>query len=250
LKFALPAHGVGGAFWNNHAKRGVMVWLLLLAVIVLLVLAVLVTQKRADGAPQTFPYQKQPALFTPAERSFYGVLHQAVGKDFQLFGKVRVADVIAVRRGLSKQAWQRAFNQINAKHFDFILCRPDDLSVLCAIELNDSSHQSKARQDRDAFLATACAAAGLPLISFDTRRAYAVSDICTRIADRIAGAPAASPPTIPAKISGTKTPNTPEPPCPKCASPMVKRVAKGGQLAGKEFWGCSRFPECRGMLSV
>lgn len=34
--------------------------------------------------------------------------------------------------------------------------------------------------------------------------------------------------------------------CPRCKSPMTKRVAKTGANAGKAFWGCSRFPDCRG----
>lgn len=38
--------------------------------------------------------------------------------------------------------------------------------------------------------------------------------------------------------------------CPRCGSAMVKRVAKAGANAGKPFWGCSRFPECRGIRSL
>ena len=34
--------------------------------------------------------------------------------------------------------------------------------------------------------------------------------------------------------------------CPRCGSAMVKRVAKHGSEAGREFWGCARFPACRG----
>ena len=34
--------------------------------------------------------------------------------------------------------------------------------------------------------------------------------------------------------------------CPRCKSPMTKRVAKAGANAGKTFWGCNRFPDCRG----
>lgn len=33
--------------------------------------------------------------------------------------------------------------------------------------------------------------------------------------------------------------------CPKCASPMVKRVARKGPNIGNEFMGCSSFPKCR-----
>jgi len=38
-----------------------------------------------------------------------------------------------------------------------------------------------------------------------------------------------------------------EPICPKCGSTMVRRVAKTGSMAGNTFWGCSRFPACRGI---
>ena len=33
--------------------------------------------------------------------------------------------------------------------------------------------------------------------------------------------------------------------CPKCASPMVKRIARKGTNLGNEFLGCSGFPKCR-----
>jgi len=34
--------------------------------------------------------------------------------------------------------------------------------------------------------------------------------------------------------------------CPRCGARMVKRRARKGPNAGNEFWGCSRYPECRG----
>jgi restriction system protein len=37
---------------------------------------------------------------------------------------------------------------------------------------------------------------------------------------------------------------TPE--CERCQSPMVLRTARKGNNAGRNFWGCSRFPICRG----
>lgn len=41
-----------------------------------------------------------------------------------------------------------------------------------------------------------------------------------------------------------------EPVCPKCGAGMVKRTAKRGANAGNQFWGCSRYPECRGTVSI
>lgn len=37
------------------------------------------------------------------------------------------------------------------------------------------------------------------------------------------------------------------PTCPYCQSPMIKRTAKQGNYADQEFWGCSRYPSCRGI---
>jgi restriction system protein len=36
------------------------------------------------------------------------------------------------------------------------------------------------------------------------------------------------------------------PNCPKCGKAMSLRTAKSGRNAGKQFWGCSAYPECRG----
>ncbi|MBM4418570.1 MAG: hypothetical protein FJ033_09690 [Chloroflexi bacterium] len=36
------------------------------------------------------------------------------------------------------------------------------------------------------------------------------------------------------------------PTCPQCGSAMVVRTARQGQNAGSQFYGCSRYPTCRG----
>lgn len=36
------------------------------------------------------------------------------------------------------------------------------------------------------------------------------------------------------------------PSCPKCGASMVLRTARQGKNAGKQFWSCSRYPECKG----
>ena len=40
------------------------------------------------------------------------------------------------------------------------------------------------------------------------------------------------------------------PSCPKCGSSMVLRETKKGQNVGKKFWGCTMFPQCRGIINV
>jgi restriction system protein len=38
--------------------------------------------------------------------------------------------------------------------------------------------------------------------------------------------------------------------CPQCGSAMLLHAARRGVSTGKQFWGCRRFPHCRGTLAV
>jgi four helix bundle suffix protein len=40
------------------------------------------------------------------------------------------------------------------------------------------------------------------------------------------------------------------PRCPDCGKPMLRRHARAGRNAGRDFWGCSGYPDCRGTREV
>ena len=40
------------------------------------------------------------------------------------------------------------------------------------------------------------------------------------------------------------------PVCPDCGSPMVVRTARRGNNAGSQFWGCTRYPQCRTIVPI
>jgi four helix bundle suffix protein len=42
----------------------------------------------------------------------------------------------------------------------------------------------------------------------------------------------------------------PIPDCPLCGKPMVLRTAQSGKNAGKQFWGCSTYPDCKGVVNI
>jgi restriction system protein len=41
-----------------------------------------------------------------------------------------------------------------------------------------------------------------------------------------------------------------EPMCPQCGTGMIQRTAKKGQFPGQRFWGCQKYPKCRGILKI
>lgn len=226
-----------------------------LVILVVIGIVIVMMLPKAARTPKELPYIKIGYLFSPAERSFYGVLNQAMSDEALIFGKVRVADVIAPKKGIQRNDWQKAFNKISSKHFDFLLCDKSDLSVLCAVELDDSSHNSKKRKARDEFLTGACQAANVPLVQIKARASYNINEIQQVLASYLPGdktigaaqAPVAAVENVATveDIKHQKSNSVEDRACPKCLSILVKKTAKRGENAGNEFWACSAFPKCR-----
>jgi four helix bundle suffix protein len=40
------------------------------------------------------------------------------------------------------------------------------------------------------------------------------------------------------------------PACPECGKPMTRRKARAGKRAGKNFWGCTGYPACKGLREM
>lgn len=38
--------------------------------------------------------------------------------------------------------------------------------------------------------------------------------------------------------------------CPRCGSQLIQRISQKGEFAGKPFWGCSRYPQCKFMMKI
>jgi hypothetical protein len=182
----------------------------------------------------TYRYKKIDRIVSPAERSFLGVLNAILDDDIIILTKVRVADALSPLPTNDRSLWQRAFNSISSKHFDFVLCKSDDLSIICAVELNDKSHNNTDRQDRDEFLRSACSGAGLPLIEIPAKNGYVLQEVTELLKPYIEN------------IATTQTDIS----CDKCGSPMILRVSKKGSNAGKQFYGCTNYPSCKNIRTL
>ena len=126
------------------------------------------------------PYHRKDYLLSKAEKSFFGVLNQAVGQEYWLFVKVRVADLLWLPK--ETESRQSHFNRIQSKHIDFLLCDLENVRPLLAIELDDSSHGSVKRQSRDVFVNEALKAAGFPLLRVAAKAGYSVNELKSQIA--------------------------------------------------------------------
>ena len=187
------------------------------------------------------PYRLRDDFLSPAELAFYRVLTQAVGGQAVICTKVNLADIFFVPQSKENHSFR---NKIDRKHVDFLLCEPATMKPRCGIELDDSSHDRRDRQERDAFVDQVFKVAKLPLIHVPARASYDAATLLASIERELNNAKLGVS-TPPARPTGDGIPN-----CPKCRVPMVKRVASKGQTTGKAFFGCPNYPKCREVVQI
>ena len=228
--------------------------LFILAALVLVAVAALLKVKQPNRDAD-LSFDARIPLFSPAERSFFGILEQALGNNYSVLGKVRLGDIVKPAKGLSNSQRTTANNKLNQKHVDYVICNATDLSVVGVVELDDQSHSREDRAKRDEFVDQALAGAKIPVVHIAAKNGYALPEVRTRLAEvfklQTALAEAVSAPqvqqVVPPVIAQA---DEVSPTCPKCAAFMVKRQAKNGPHAGKFFWACSAYPNCRQVVAI
>jgi len=190
----------------------------------LVLLFVLISLLSSGSENKAFPYEAQRFLFTPAERSFYGVLQSAVSDRYVVFGKVRMGDVLKVLPRLGTKNAIIARSKIQQKHLDFVLCKKDTLEVVCCIELNDRSHERPDRVKRDNFVRAAFKQANVVLVEFQVRSTYNRDVVLEQILSAVAKVKDDPQPTaLPVKL---------EPPSPISPLPIIsKKELEGDKLS-------------------
>ena len=194
-----------------------------------------------EQADEQLPYRLRDHFLSAAELSFFHVLRNVADGKFHVTTKVRISDLLYVvkRRTNFKHA-----NRIDRKHVDFVLCDPKTMQPQLVIELDDASHARQDRAERDNFVDAAFATAEFPVLHVPVAKAYSPDAIRQQINGAIKSAATMrqAPPT------SNNTASTPS--CPKCQISMVERKAGKGAHAGKRFWACPSYPDCREILPI
>ncbi|WP_052713086.1 DUF2726 domain-containing protein [Pseudoalteromonas rubra] len=155
-----------------------------LILIPFLLLVFIAAAKKKKGSPDSLVYEVVGSVLSPAEISFYKVLQSILTDEAIVLSKMRVADVMLPVTS-DKSLWQVSFNKISRKHFDFVICKSTDMSVIAVVELNDKSHNKKNRQDRDEFLQQACDSAALPIVFIQASRTYKPAELVSEMSKNI-----------------------------------------------------------------
>ena len=121
---------------------------------------------RGDDLP-IWPFEPMP-IMTDSEVIFFKKLQQAI-PECHIFSQVQLSRIIepSEEAGSDRQFW---FNRICRQSVDYVLVAADAQTTLLAIELDDWTHESKARQKADAKKDKALASAGIPILRFHAER--------------------------------------------------------------------------------
>lgn len=105
---------------------------------------------------------KSKWLFTPHEKEGYAKIKEVTDKlGLTLFAKVRLYDLVEPKTGV--EHFKGHQYKIQAKHCDFVVCS-EKLVAKAVIELDDASHDTAARKERDTFVDTVLQNCGYKVI--------------------------------------------------------------------------------------
>ncbi|WP_296204869.1 DUF2726 domain-containing protein [Psychrobacter sp. UBA3962] len=154
-----------------------------MVLVALIIMMSIIAQRRHDNKKQKpvkgdelaiWPFEPMP-IMTDTEVLFFAKLQQAV-PEYYIFSQVQLSRIIAPSEeaGTDKNFW---FNRICRQSVDYVLVDRDAQTTLLAIELDDWTHDSVARQKADDKKDKALASAGIPILRFHAERMPSVSVI-------------------------------------------------------------------------
>ncbi|WP_440874767.1 DUF2726 domain-containing protein [Thalassotalea sp. PLHSN55] len=159
--------------------------LILFAMISLIVVVAMLASRLNDNS-FPFPFDSKASVFTPAEKNFQILVEQAVGPKYRVINRVKLSDIVAVRKGVSSRASQTAVNNAENKYLDFVICERETMKLLGAIDLVDTQGRGY-KLKKDWFVSGALEAASIPHVRIKVKANYTVAEIRACIHSRIMG---------------------------------------------------------------
>jgi hypothetical protein len=108
------------------------------------------------------PVYAKSSILTRPEKFFFYSLIRAVDGGYAVFAKVRMGDVVYLANEPTDA--KKHSNNIQCKHFDFVLCERQFYKPLLVIELDDKSRQWPDSIERDRLKDSICEMANLPML--------------------------------------------------------------------------------------
>ncbi len=160
-----------------HTMSEILPWTVALVAILLILQFVSKALNTARSQSTSFRYVSRQSLYTAPELQFLEVLRQVIPRTFTVTGKVRLADIVEPAKIHKNKEYIRAFNKISSKHVDFVICNRLTYDIIAVIELDDSSHRLRSRQQRDILVDEIMTGAQIPIRHIRQSKHYNPDDL-------------------------------------------------------------------------
>lgn len=132
-----------------------------------------------------YRYFAKNYIMTQRESSFFKLLNDVLGTKWYIVPQVHLSALL--NHKVNGQNWNAAFRHINGKSVDFVLLSKESMKPVCAIELDDASHERSDRMARDEEVERIFKQAKIPLARFRKVEDPSRQDIADAIATTIKG---------------------------------------------------------------
>ncbi|PKG99835.1 DUF2726 domain-containing protein [Paraglaciecola sp. MB-3u-78] len=146
-------------------------------VLMMLLIIVAVGAMKLYEPGLAFPFKKKGNLFTPVERTFLGLIEEAVGNEFRILCRVKMSDILTIHQNVDKKTSKNAASRAGSKRLDFVLCSKEDMSPIIAIDLVHNNGKDGYKSQRDFYVSGALDAAHIPHVRIKVRSGYKAQDI-------------------------------------------------------------------------
>ena len=131
----------------------------------------------AASIPRIAKVMISTKFVTKPEAEFFRLLREVVGPRGHVLAQVSLKQLLFFPNSSDRSLRQTWVNKTCQKSVDFLICDPQKLQPLVAIELDEASHATPDRQTRDDDVEAILRAAGLPLVHVLTSPTYETREL-------------------------------------------------------------------------
>lgn len=130
-----------------------------------------------------YKYYAKSYVMTSRENECFKILNEVFSSKWFVIPQVHLSALLDYR--VKGQNWNAAFRHINGKSVDFVLIGKESFKVICAIELDDSTHNRPERKERDVEIERIFKEASIPLARISKFESMTKPELAKTITDAI-----------------------------------------------------------------
>ncbi len=173
------------ACYNIFMDGNLITWIIIVAILggIYTFVNLKISGKSSEGEDikkSNYRYYAKSYIMTQREGEFFKTLNEVLGSKWYVVPQVHLSALL--NHKVKGQNWKGAFQHINGKSVDFVLLSKETTKPICAIELDDSSHDRTDRSARDDEVERIFKQANIPLARFRKTDNLSRQDIVNTIA--------------------------------------------------------------------